>query len=128
MQGNQEEMVYQAEINDNDYHVVMGMRGEDRSYENIWRSLKRIFGGRKEEKKTSNALWMGEEKTARENPMGKFGKRLKCLNCFLEKHFIKDCKKERKCYICKKRKDCEENRYFKKKCNEKEGNKEKQFL
>ena len=61
--------------------------------------------------------------------MGKLGKRLKCLNFLLEKHFIKDCKEERKCYICKKRghlgKDCEENRYFKKKGNEEEGNKEK---
>ena len=98
-----------------------------------YRSLKRIFGGRKEEeKKTSNALWMGEEKTARENPMGKFVKRLKCLNCLSEKHFIKDCKEERKYYICKKRgnlgKDCEENRYFKKKSIEEEGNKENKFL
>ena len=73
---------------------------------------------------------MGEEKTARENPMEKFGKRLKCLNCLPEKIFIKDCKEERKCYICKKRrhlgKDYVENRYFKKRGIEEEGNKEKQ--
>ena len=73
---------------------------------------------------------MGEENIARENPMGKFGKRLKCLNCLSEKHFIKDCKKERKCYIWKKKghlgNDCEENIYFKKKSIEEEGNKEKQ--
>ena len=53
MQGEREEMeglmlIHQAGINDNDYHVVMGMCGEDRSYENVWRSLKRIFGGRKD--------------------------------------------------------------------------------
>ena len=75
---------------------------------------------------------MGKEDTARENHMGKFGKRLKCLNCLSEKHFIKDCKEERKCYTSKKRghlgKDCEENKYFKKKGNEEEGNKGKQFL
>ena len=47
-------LIHQAEINDN-YHMVMGIRGEDRSYENLWRILKIIFGGRKEEKKTSNA-------------------------------------------------------------------------
>ena len=67
-------LIHLARINDNDYHVVMGMCGEDKSYENVWRSLKRIFGGKKEEKKTSNTSWMGEEKTARENPMGKFSK------------------------------------------------------
>ena len=93
MQGDREEMeglmlIHHAGINDNDYHRVMRMCGEDRSYENVWRSLKRIFGGRKEGKKTSDASWMGEEKTARE-------------------------------------KDCEENRYFKKKGIEEEGNKEK---
>ena len=38
MQGDREEMeglmlIHQAGINDNDYHVVMGMCGEDRSYE-----------------------------------------------------------------------------------------------
>ena len=56
MRGNQEKMeglmlIHQAGINDNDYHVVMGMCGEDRSNENVRRSLKRIFGGREEEKK-----------------------------------------------------------------------------
>ena len=40
--------------------------------------------GEKKEKKTSNASWMGEEKTARENSMGKFGKRMKSLNCFIK--------------------------------------------
>ena len=55
MQGDQEEMeglmlIHQAGICDND-HVVMGMYGEDQSYENVWRILKRIFGGRKEEEK-----------------------------------------------------------------------------
>ena len=66
-------LIHQAGINDNDYHVVMGMCNEDRSYENVWRSLKMIFGWRKEEeRKTSNASWMVEEKTARENPMGKY--------------------------------------------------------
>ena len=81
------------------------MRGEDRSYENVWRSLKRISGRRTEgEKKTRNALWMGEE-DSKNKSHGEFGKRLKCLKCLSEKPFIKDCKKERKCYIyiCKKR-------------------------
>ena len=70
-------LIHQAGRNDNDYHVVMGMCGEDRSYENVWSSLKRIFDERKEEEKnTSNTSWIEEEKKARKNPMGKFGKRL----------------------------------------------------
>ena len=28
-------LIHQPGINDNDYHVVMGMHGEDRSYENV---------------------------------------------------------------------------------------------
>ena len=56
MQGNREEMeglklIHQAGINNNDYHVVMGMCGGDRSYENVWRSLKRIFGREKRREK-----------------------------------------------------------------------------
>ena len=54
MQGDKEEMeglmlIHQAGINDNYYHVVMGMYGEDRSYENVWRSMRKIFGGRRVE-------------------------------------------------------------------------------
>ena len=67
---------------------------------------------------------MGEEKTTKENPMGKFGKRLKSLNCLSEKHFIEDCKEERKCYICKEKghlgKDCERNRYMRRQQGETE--------
>ena len=72
---------------------------------------------------------MGEEKGTRENPRGRFGKRLKCLNCLSEKHFIKDCKDEIKCCVCKKRghldKDCRENGSFKNKSKEEEEEGEK---
>ena len=100
MEGDQKEIeglmvIHQAGINDNDYHVVMGMCSEGGSYENVWRLLKRIFG----EKKTISTSCMGEEKTTRENSMGKLGKRLKCLNCLSEKHFIRDWKEEGICYI-----------------------------
>ena len=58
---------------------------------------------------------MGEENKTQWNPIGRYGKRLKCMNCLSEKHLIKDCKEERRCYVCMKRehlgKDCRDN-YF----------------
>ena len=41
-------LVHQSGINDNDYHVAIVMCGEDRRYENVWKSMKKIFGGREE--------------------------------------------------------------------------------
>ena len=73
VQGDKKEMeglmlIHQAGINNN---VVMGMCGEDRSYENVWRSVRKIFGGKKVEgKRGKDTSWMGEEKGTRENPMG----------------------------------------------------------
>ena len=49
-------LVYQAGINDNDYRVVMGMCGEDRGNENVWRSLKKFLVGEKKKKKRQVAL------------------------------------------------------------------------
>ena len=92
IEGDREELqglllVHQSGINDNDYHVVIGMCGEDRSYENVWKSMKKIFGGRKEEGKIGrNSSWMREEVATKENPMGRYGN---CLNCLLELNFVK---------------------------------------
>ena len=121
VEGEREEMeglmlIHQANINDNDYHVILGRCGDDRSYDNVWRNMKSIFGGRlyedsEKEKKTQS--WKADE--GRKNPIGKSGKRLKCMNCLSEFHFLKDCKEELKCYICKKKehigKDCPDNKY-----------------
>ena len=77
-------LIHQAKINDNDYHVVMGVCGEDRSYDNVWRSMRKIFGGRKEDemvKREKSSSWMGEESKTQWNPIGRYGKRLKCMNC-----------------------------------------------
>ena len=60
---------------------------------NDWKRKEDIW---KEER---NSFWMGEEVATKENPMGRYGKRLKCLNCLSELHFIKDCREEIKCCV-----------------------------
>ena len=117
IEGKREEMeglllIHQARINDNDYHVVIGVCGEDQSYD-VWRSMRKIFRIKEDEKekREKSSSWMGEENKTQWNPIGRYRKRLKCMNCLLEKHFIKDCKEERRCYVCMKRGHCWDN-YF----------------
>ena len=46
--------------------------------------MRKIFGGRKEdemEKREKSSSWMGEESKTQWNPIGRYGKRLKCMNC-----------------------------------------------
>ena len=115
LKGKEEELegmilIHQAGINDTDYHVVMGACGEDKGYENVWNTIKRIYGGR-EEKGEQKLSWYGEREDEGQskkggmklNPMNKYGRRSRCINCRGEDHWLKDCNKAKECWICHSR-------------------------
>ena len=75
-------LIPHVKINDNDYHVVMGVCGEDQSYDNVWWSMKDI-----QRKKREKEFLDGWAKQDLVEPDREIWEKTKVYELFIRKTF-----------------------------------------